>query len=79
MNNSNKIKQILAIIAIIIISLMFLAMVINRNIFFPEKLLPLFIGLIAGITVFAALIYFALMFSKILGKNSEDDPSNNIK
>lgn len=78
MNNSNKIKQILAIIAIIIISLMFLAMVII-GIFFPEKLLPLFIGLIAGITVFAALIYFALMFSKILGKNSEDDPSNNIK
>lgn len=68
MKKEDKLKKFLAIIALLIISALFLSIVII-GLFFTQHT-HIMIGLIIALTVFCALIYFLIMFIKL--KNQDN-------
>ena len=64
MSRIERLRKRLAVAAITVLGLLFLAMVVV-GIFFSDQAFGLFVGLIIGTTMFAVFMYVILMFLKM--------------
>lgn len=72
MERYRKIKRKIARAGLLIVTLMFIAMVIV-GIFFSQKSISLFIGMIVATTILVVLIYVILMFVRMREKALEKE------